>query len=419
MAKFGKKVKVSTDLSSYILGILSPSGWGKSTLMYEVCERLFGGDGYICADFGQEDGYAAIAGANVEQCTNWKHFVEMVDDIVKNKDTDYKNLKVVVWDTMDFAFDECEEYTVKAYNREHMGEQSFRPAKSINGVEGFGKGLDLVIANVRKQISRLSDVGVGTWFAAHVKEREQVDLMSGNNFTQITCAMTNRYYASIKNIAHCIGVGYYARTMNTVEVGSENAVTHKKKTRNAMMEEERRIVFRDTAFLCDSKSRFPDIEADIVLDPDEFIRVITEAVEKAAGVKKTTAASKKPTPNKSTKKSTVEEKPIPEDITIPEDIKYDIETHAGDEMYGVDESVYNHDESEPEDIFDEELDEEPIEEEPSPVDKATLDAIRASFKSANADTKAQVKVILANYGGRLVAEMRPADVEKIKAVLGI
>lgn len=404
MAKFGKKVKVSTDLSSYILGILSPSGWGKSTLMYEVCERLFGGDGYICADFGQEDGYAAIAGANVEQCTNWKHFVEMVDDIVKNKDTDYKNLKVVVWDTMDFAFDECEEYTVKAYNREHMGEQNFRPAKSINGVEGFGKGLDLVIANVRKQISRLSDVGVGTWFAAHVKEREQVDLMSGNNFTQITCAMTNRYYASIKNIAHCIGVGYYARTMNTVEVGSENAVTHKKKTRNAMMEEERRIVFRDTAFLCDSKSRFPDIEADIVLDPDEFIRVITEAVEKAAGVKKTTAASKKSTPKKPANNP-----PVVEDESDEEDTE--LLTTPNDEVENADTPA----ESEPEDIFDEELDEE----EPSPVDKATLDAIRSSFKSADADTKSQVKVILANYGGRLVAEMRPSDIEKIKEILGI
>lgn len=405
MAKFGKKVKVSTDLSSYILGILSPSGWGKSTLMYEVCERLFGGDGYICADFGQEDGYAAIDGANVEKCTNWKHFVEMVDDIVKNKDTDYKNLKVVVWDTMDFAFDECEEYTVKAYNRGHMGEQNFRPAKSINGVEGFGKGLDLVIANVRKQISRLSDVGVGTWFAAHVKEREQVDLMSGNNFTQITCAMTNRYYASIKNIAHCIGVGYYARTMNTVEVGSENAVTHKKKTRNAMMEEERRIVFRDTAFLCDSKSRFPDIEADIVLDPDEFIRVITEAVEKAAGAKKTVT--------KSTPKKSINNPPVVEDESDEEDAE--LLTAPNDEAENADTST----DSEPEDIFDEELDEEPIEEEPSPVDKETLDAIRASFKSADADTKAQVKVILANYGGRLVSEIRPSDVGKIKKVLGI
>lgn len=394
MAKFGKKVKVSTDLSSYILGILSPSGWGKSTLMYKVCEKLFGETGYICADFGQEDGYAAIAGANVEKCENWKHFVDMVDDIVKNKETDYNDLKVVVWDTLDFAFDECEDYTVKVYNREHMGEQNFRPAKSINGVEGFGKGLDLVIANVRKQINRLASVGVGTWFCAHVKEREQVDLMTGNNFTQITCAMTNRYYASIKNIAHCIGVGYYARTMNAVEVGSENAVTHKKKTRNAMMEEERRIIFRDTAFLCDSKSRFPDIEPDIILDPDEYIRVVTEAVEKAAGAIKGTSSATT-TPKKSTKPT-----PAPTPISEPDPEE---NPKVSDEDF---------------DLFDEE---ETLQEEEAviPIDKETLTSIRSSFKNSDADTKSQVKSVLSNYNGKLSSEMRPSDVEKIKTILGI
>lgn len=409
MAKFGKKVEVSTDLSSYILGILSPSGWGKSTLMYEVCEKLFGENGYICADFGQEDGYAAIAGANVEQCTTWKHFVEMVDDIVKNKETDYPDLKVVVWDTMDFAFDECEDYTVKAYNREHMGEQNFRQAKSINGVEGFGKGLDLVIANVRKQISRLASVGVGTWFAAHVKEREQVDLMSGNNFTQITCAMTNRYYASIKNIAHCIGVGYYARTMNTIEVGSENAVTHKKKTRNAMMEEERRIVFRDTAFLCDSKSRFPDIEADVVLDADEFIRVITEAVEKAAGAKKTTKSASKVVSKKPTL-ALVEEPEDDEPDDIAEALRAVLAATQDEDEPGNEIDEIN------EDIFEEELeDQDPI----ITLDTERLTAIRVSFKGSDAATKNKIKTILSNYGGKLVADMHLSDVEAIESILGL
>lgn len=389
MAKFGKPVKVTTDLSKYILGILAPSGWGKSTLLKNVCEKLYGEEGYICADFGMENGYAAIDGAIVESCPNWKHFKDMVDDIVKNKENDYKQLKVVVIDTLDFCFDAAEEFTVLTYNREHMGEQNFRPAKSINGVEGFGKGLDLVINNVRKEINRLASVGVGTWFAAHIKEREQTDLMTGNAFTQITCAMTNRYYTSIKNIAHCIGVGYYARTMNEVEVGTENAITHKKRTRNAMMEEERRIVFHDTAFLCDSKSRFPDIESDIRLDVDEYIRVITEAVEKAA---KTPSNLTKTTPKKSTTPTST-----PTPISEPEE-----NPEVSDEDF---------------DIFGD--DETPQEEAVVPVDKDTLTSIRANFKSADPNTKSQVKSVLSNYNGKLSSEMRPSDVERIKTILGI
>ena len=396
MAKFGKPVKVTTDLSKYILGILAPSGWGKSTLLKNVCEKLYGEEGYICADFGMENGYAAIDGAIVESCPNWKHFKDMVDDIVKNKETDYKQLKVVVIDTLDFCFDAAEEFTVLAYNREHMGEQNFRPAKSINGVEGFGKGLDLVINNVRKEINRLASVGVGTWFAAHIKEREQTDLMTGNAFTQITCAMTNRYYTSIKNIAHCIGVGYYARTMNEVEVGAENAITHKKKTRNAMMEEERRIVFHDTAFLCDSKSRFPDIESDIRLNADEYIRVITEAVEKAA---------KTPTtPTKSTKKKD----PKVEEPVVEEEIEEVIEDVVEETPFDLEESIEG-------DIFEDELEEEAI----APVDKASLTAIRGAYKEADAETKAKVKTVLADYGNKLANEMRPSDVNKIIEILDI
>ena len=155
MAKFGKKNIVSNDMSSFIVGVVAPSGWGKSTLMYEVCEKLYGEDGYICADFGLEDGYAAIANATVEKCPNWKHFKEMVDDIVKNKATDYPNLKVIVWDTLDAAFERAEEFAIAAFNKEHMGEQNFRPAVSVNSVDGgYGKGLDRTISYVKKEINR-------------------------------------------------------------------------------------------------------------------------------------------------------------------------------------------------------------------------------------------------------------------------
>ena len=115
-------------------------------------------------------------------------------------------------------------------------------------------------------------------------------------------------------------------------------------------------------------------------------------------------SSTKSTPTKSTNNPPVVEYNHDEEDT-------ELLTTKNDEVEDVD----THTEPEPEDILAEELDEE----EPSPVDKATLDAIRASFKSANADTKSQVKVILANYGGRLVQEMRPSDVENIKTVLGI
>lgn len=358
--KFGKKNIVSNDMSSFIVGVVAPSGWGKSTLMYEVCEKLYGEDGYICADFGLEDGYAAIANATVEKCPNWKHFKEMVDDIVKNKETDYANLKVIVWDTLDAAFERAEEFAIAAFNKEHMGEQNFRPAVSVNSVDGgYGKGLDRTISYVKREINRLKSVGVGTFFTAHCKERDQTDLFTGNTFTQLTASLTNRYFGSIKDISHVIGFGYYAREMQHIEVGEANPITKKKKTREAMVKEDRKIRFRDTDYLCDAKSRFADIEPEINLDRDEFINAINNAISSASGK----APVKKSSP--------VKETPVP--VSEPEVVDDDIDID-----------------------LDIDLDEEPV------IDIAEIRTeIRNKNKSGSPEQKVAVKAILKESGKKL------------------
>lgn len=407
--KFGNRKRVSKNVNDFMIGIMAPSGWGKTTLMYETCEKLFGPDGYFIADMGDEDGTAAIDDIAAEQIPTWKKFKEIVDDIVKNKDIDYADLKVLILDTLDASFEKAEEYVVQMWNRENMGQQGFKPASSVNSVEGgFGKGLDKTIETVKKEINRLAKVGVKVWWTAHVKEKDQTDLFTGANYTTLTANMPMKYFNSIKNISHIIGFGYFDRTVEKQEVGDANIVTKKKKTRNAVLDETRKIKFRDDSMIADAKSRFANIIDEIVLDTDEFIKAITDAINSAScdEVKTTT---NKFTPSDHTKNHPIveEDEPDQEDIEL---------------LAALNETVDNVDdptESEPEDIFDEELGEEPIEEEPSLVDKETLDAIRASFKSADADTKAQVKVILANYGGRLVSEMKASDVKKIKKTLGI
>ena len=214
MGKFGKKVSVSTNLNDYMIGIMGPSGFGKTTLLYEVCEKLFGPDGYIVLDMGTEDGVSAIDGITAESVPNWKKMKEVVDDIVKNKETDYPNLKVVIPDTLDATFDIAEAFTVNAWNKENMGIQNFKPATSINSVEGgFGKGMDRVIETVKKEITRLEKVGVKVWWTSHVKEKDQSDLFTGANYTSLTANMPMKYFNSIKNSSHVIGFGYFDRSI--------------------------------------------------------------------------------------------------------------------------------------------------------------------------------------------------------------
>lgn len=387
--KFGNRKKVSKNINDFMIGIMAPSGWGKTTLMYKTCEKLFGPDGYIIADMGDEDGTAAINDVAAEQIPTWKRFKEMVDDIVKNKDTDYMDLKIVILDTLDATFEKAEEYTVKSWNQENMGQQGFKPASSINSVEGgFGKGLDRTIETVKKEINRLAKAGVKVWWTAHVKEKDQTDLFTGANYTTLTANMPMKYFNSIKNISHIIGFGYFDRTVEKQEVGEANIVTKKKKTRNAVLDETRKIKFRDDSMIADAKSRFANIIDEIVLDTDEFIKAITDAINSASGENVSS------TPKKSTRPT-----PAPTPISEPDPEE---NPEVSDEDF---------------DIFGD--DETPQEEAVVPVDKETLTSIRSSFKNSDADTKSQVKSVLNNYNGKLSSEMRPSDVEKIKTILGI
>ena len=288
MGKFGKKNVVNTDLSRYIFGLLGESGIGKTTTMYKICDKLFGEDGYIVLDCGKEVGTNCINGVVAERIDTYKKFIEVTDDIIKNKDTDYPNLKVVIGDTLDQLFDIGEPYLVKLYNQEHMGEKNFIPVKTINAVEGgFMHGQDRLINMVLDRIFKLYDCGVGFWYTGHVKNRSSDDVFTGESYDQLTTSMSQRYFNSVKNKTHFLGIAYIDRAMEEEEYGEQNPITKKRKTRNKITSEARKVKFRDDSYTADSKCRFASIIDEVPLDADELIEAmknaITEEVNRVPG----------------------------------------------------------------------------------------------------------------------------------------
>jgi hypothetical protein len=407
MGKFGKKVSVSTNINDYMIGVMAPSGFGKTTLMYQVCEKEFGPEGYIVLDMGTEDGVSAIEGVVAEPIPTWKKMREVVDDIVKNKETDYADLKVVVLDTLDATFEIAETFTIDAWNRENISKKDFTKATSINSVEGgFGKGMDRVIDTVKKEITKLEKVGVKTYWTSHVKEKDQSDLFTGANYTSLTANMPMKYFNSIKNSSHVIGFGYFDRSIEKQEVGDANPMTKKKKERKAVIDETRKIKFRDDALVADAKSRFKYITDEINLDCDEFIQAIKDAIAAERKNGSADMTTKKPTSKKSTKKSA----PVVEETDTEEDILEKLQ-----EAYDV---VVEDNTEEEVDIFgetEELVDEDPV----ITLDDNRLDAIRNAFKASDAGTKAEVKKHLADYGNKLSASMKQSDVDAIEAILGL
>lgn len=383
--KYGKKSKVISDPSRYIVGLLGESGVGKTTLMCKACDKLFGDNGYLILDIGKEDGLACINGYDFEKIDTFKAsklqedngivgFTNLVEEIVNNRE-DWKDLKLVVIDTIDQIFDLSEKYSILEWNAENKGVQGFKPAKTINGTwGGVGKNFSHVCDHVLNLIWKLKSVGVGVWYTGHVKQRQLDDAASGKSYSQLTTNMMNTYFNSIKTKTHILGIAYVDRSIVEENTGKKNMFTKEEIKKNKVSSETRKIMFRDDNYSLDSKSRFFDITEEINLDVDEFIQVIMDAIKTEQNKNK----------GFSTTSSYIDESKVENKAEEPHT---EVSTEEPEEE--ITETDVDVDSEETDDIFAEE--ETDTEEEISKEDK--LAKIKAETKS-NADFRAKASGIL-------------------------
>lgn len=363
MAKFGKRSTISENLNDFTICLLGEAGIGKTSTIAEACEKEFGADGYMILDMGKEQGMEALEGYTYETCEDWKKFDEVTKDIIKNKTTDYPDLKVLVIDTLDQFVEIMTPYVINLWNKENLGKKNFEPAKTMNAAwSGFGKADDKLVELALNRVWELKIVGVNTWFTGHVKMRNKVDPLTQEEYSVLSTDISQRIFEGFKTKFHVIGIACIDRTIDVESTGRKNIVTKKEVTVSKVKEEKRKIVFRDDNYSIDSKSRLSAIEPEIALDADELLRALKDAIKN----------SKKKAGSTPVKAATTESTPTPtaqeEEVPFAEDDIDDIDTPATEETS----SDY------PEDLDG---------------------VIRTMFKECkNADLKAKVKAVIAEYG---------------------
>ena len=274
--KFGQKREICIDPLAYNIGLIGESGIGKSTVIKEVCEKLAGDEGYIALDIGKEDGHDAINGIVSEKIPDWAKFKEFCDDVIENKLTDYKDLRVVVLDTFDQLLEIAEPEVIRMHNRANPDKPKITSIKAAFG--GFMAGEDKAIQIVLDKLWELKGVGVSFIAIGHTKKKDVDDPINGESYSILTTNMSQRYFNALKTKLHFLGVAYIDREIVKQKTGKKNVVTKQEEVKGKVMSESRRISFRDDNYSVDSKSRFADIVDEIPLDSDAFIKAITDAI---------------------------------------------------------------------------------------------------------------------------------------------
>lgn len=283
--KFGKKNEIKIDPLAYNMMLIGESGIGKTTIIKEYCEKLAGEDGYMFLEMGKEDGADAINGIQYLTCPEWDAeydemtntigFNTFIEDVIKNRSTDWKDLKVVVIDTLDELFAIAEPEVIRMHNKENPNKR----VKSIKAAfGGFMAGEDKAIEIVQDRLWSLKSVGVSFIIIGHTKTRNVTDPVTGEDYMQMTTNMSQRSFNAIKTKVHFLPVASVDRNI-IKEKGKKNVVTGEVETKGVLKGETRKITFRDDNFVIDSKSRFANIVPEIPLDADALIEAITDAIK--------------------------------------------------------------------------------------------------------------------------------------------
>lgn len=328
---YGKRSKISDNLYDFSIMICGESGVGKTTVISELCEKEFGEDGYLLLNTGDEEGVSAIDGVTFEDVPTYKKFVEICNDIIKNKATDYPNLKVVIVDTLDQLIECTETQAIDNWNRDNISTKNFKAAKTLNSVEGgFGAGYDVVFNMIYDKVRALGKVGVKVWYTCHSKTKDIIDPITSAAYTTLTSNMAQRYFNDFKTKVHVVGVACVDRSIEAEGTGRTNIINHKEITVNKVKDEKRKIVFRDDSYSVDSKSRFAGIVNEIPLDADELRKALKDAIKNS---KKGNSTSSKPVSSTSKVEKVADPEPIEEDETpFAEDIDEDIDEVVTDDV---------------------------------------------------------------------------------------
>ena len=258
-----KKNEVTVDLANYRYLFKAPPKFGKTSFFVDLVKKLYGSTEYgLLLSIGNERGYQAIPDVIVADCPTWADLMEVVDDLVENRD-EYK-FRMVAMDTIDEVISIATNEVIRL-DWKQCGEK-----RTLNAVfGGYGAGRKKVEELVNGVITKINDANLGLVFLGHTKIKTLTP-KGGEPYDMLTSNLSGDFSKIFENKADVMVTGLIERE---VEDG-------------LLQDESRWLVFRGSNFV-DAGSRFANIVERVPFSTENFITAVKDAIKASIGDKAT------------------------------------------------------------------------------------------------------------------------------------
>ena len=340
-------------ITGFIMGVRK---FGKTTLWADMINSKFGDpEKGLLVSCGMEHGTNMIDCINTTHINTYKELSELKQWLITTKGTEH-NIEMICFDSAEELFGIFEQETIRRSNLENPKKQ----VKSIKAAyNGFTNGEKECAKLVKEFLNELYNVGIIPWMIGHTKLKTVRDKASldEEGFQKLGSSLIADYEAAVADCFDIIVTGLIDREIE--ERGEGDSV------KRYVKETERRLYFRGNEIVeAGGRLKGLAIPEYIVFDKENMGETFIETVETALKAGRTSNVTSAP---KSTK---VTKKPEPVPVVVEETV---------DEIDEIDE----------------------IDTTEEVTTGVTIDEIRALFKEADEDTKAKVKKIIAEFGGKL------------------
>ncbi|UUV46571.1 p-loop-containing nucleoside triphosphate hydrolase [Bacillus phage vB_BanS-Thrax3] len=266
-----KPNKPVASLEGYFMAMLAPSKFGKTTWAVDTVREHYDGDMDKALLLATEIGYKTMNGvyaipvtgfdvAEDEEDENQKGFIEVVDELIENKNE--IPFRFIIIDTITALERYAIAYSIRKANRDDQPQKRYTDISDI----AWGKGYNIVAEQIYQQIDRLKKAGFGVLVIGHSKTKK-IKNKDGYEYDYT-------------------GLNVLGKTSDIIEREADMIIYGDILTRegkDGKPETTRKLRFRsDGSILCGT--RFRNFPAEISNDPKDFLAEFKKAVEGAGTV---------------------------------------------------------------------------------------------------------------------------------------